>query len=450
MRCLMTEIFPNAQNLIQKISPFEETSETYLDILTHIGNARFVLIGEASHGTHEFYKIRAELTKYLIQEKGFNAIAIEGDWPDAHIVHTYLQGNSSQESPLHALKEFKRFPSWMWRNTVVLNFVTWLKEYNDSVKEQKEKIGFYGLDIYSLHSSISAVIESLEKIDSEAAQRARERYHCFDAFGENPETYAYETMLGIRSSCEQAVQEQFLELQSQAIESMKTKKSAEFLYILQNARVVKNAEEYYRSLFLNRKNSSWNLRDGHMTETVELLSTYYDQLLGRPSKIIIWAHNSHIGDARATEMKERGEYNIGQLIREKYGSQVFLLGFTTYNGTVTAASNWGDAAEEKYVNPALPDSFEAMFHQVPCEQFFLSFASHNKNINLLGKEPLLHRAIGVVYKPKTERYSHYFYTHITQQYDAIIHLDRTTALVPLEKTQKNPIEELPETFPFGI
>lgn len=323
----MTEIFPNAQNLIQKISPFEETSETYLDILTHIGNARFVLIGEASHGTHEFYKIRAELTKYLIQEKGFNAIAIEGDWPDAHIVHTYLQGNSSQESPLHALKEFKRFPSWMWRNTVVLNFVTWLKEYNDSVKEQKEKIGFYGLDIYSLHSSISAVIESLEKIDSEAAQRARERYHCFDAFGENPETYAYETMLGIRSSCEQAVQEQFLELQSQVIEGMKIKNSAEFLYILQNARVVKNAEEYYRSLFLNRKNSSWNLRDGHMTETVELLSTYYDQLLGRPSKIIIWAHNSHIGDARATEMKERGEYNIGQLIREKYGSQVFLLGF---------------------------------------------------------------------------------------------------------------------------
>lgn len=446
----MDEFFPYLKALERLIHPFKGKPEDYQHVLNDIGDARFVLIGEASHGTHEFYQIRAELTRYLIQEKGFNAIAIEGDWPDAYTLHSYVQGKSSLESSFEALKDFKRFPAWMWRNEMILNFVAWLKLYNDSISNENDKIGFYGLDIYSLHSSINAVLDHLEKINPEAARHARKRYSCFEAFGTDPEVYAYETALGIKGDCEQEAQEQFIELQSQAIKKMKAKDSQEFLYILQNTKIVKDAEMYYRTLFSGNRNFSWNLRDKHMAETIDLLSVYYDQLLGHSSKFIIWAHNSHIGDTRATEMKAQGEYNLGQLMREKYGSQTFLLGFTTYEGTVTAASELGGITERKRVRPALPDSIESIFYHVPSPQFFLSFRSNDRNLEELGEKLLLHRAIGVIYRPETERYSHYFHSNITQQYDAILHLDHTTALIPLELAAEKPREEFPETFPSGL
>jgi erythromycin esterase-like protein len=298
-----------------------------------------VLIGEASHGTHEFYQTRAELTKYLIEERGFNAITIEGDWPDAYDVHHYIHSAYDEEGSEQALRYFKRFPTWMWRNQDVVEFINWLKKHNDSIKEKNHKVGFYGLDLYSLHSSMEAIIQQLEKKDPKVAEYARRRYNCFQHYG-MPEDYAYAARLN--KSCEQEVHDQLLDIQKQAFHHMSGTGSfskEEFLYLLQNAKVVKSAEKYYRTLFARDDVYSWNLRDKHMMETLELLAAYYNSLQ-IPPKIIVWAHNSHIGDARATQMTERGEYNIGQLVKEKYGNEAFLLGFSTYEGMVTAASNW--------------------------------------------------------------------------------------------------------------
>ncbi|MGF1934510.1 MAG: erythromycin esterase family protein [Nostoc sp. ChiQUE02] len=422
----------------------------YDPLMNLIGNARLVLIGEATHGTHEFYEQRAEITKRLIQEKGFTAVAVEADWPDAYRVNRYVQGVSGDPTPAEALCGFQRFPSWMWRNTDVLNFVSWLREYNDALPKNAVKVGFYGLDLYSMYTSIEAVLDYLDKVDPEAAQRARYRYSCFEHLGEDAQTYGYATSFGLTKSCEEEVVNVLEELQRRAAEYIQKDGQGaadELFYALQNARLVKNAEAYYRSMFQGRV-SSWNIRDRHMAETLEQLVAQNEQQ-GKPSKVVVWEHNSHLGDARATDMNVMGEVNVGQLVRDRYGDDAVLIGFTTYTGTVTAASNWGGTAELKLVRPALAGSYEALFHQTGLPQFLLLLRDNNSAIAGL-REPQLERAIGVIYQPETERISHYFYARLPDQFDAVIHIDDTKGVQPLDRTPDSDMEEAPETFPFAV
>jgi erythromycin esterase-like protein len=425
------------------IRPLAGTAGDYDPLLAAAAGARVVLIGEASHGTHEFYRERAAITKRLIAEAGITAVTAEADWPDAYRVNLYVRGESDDETPEEALSGFRRFPSWMWRNVDVVEFIAWLRGWNDALPAEAAKVGFYGLDLYSLHSSIEAVVDFLDEIDPEAAQRARERYSCFDHFGPDPQTYAYETASGRAEPCEQQVVEQLLELRNAAAELARRDGHVDedrHFYAEQNARLVVNAEQYYRSVFWGGP-ESWNLRDRHMAETLQELLAHLERRSG-PAKAAVWAHNSHVGDARATQMGRRGELNIGQLSRQRYGGESFLVGFTTFTGTVTAASDWGGAAERKYVRPALPESWEELFHQRDEPRFLLDPQ------RLPGAR--LERAIGVIYRPETERPSHYFEARLRDQFDTVIHIDETRATEPLERTSTWEQGELPETYPWAV
>jgi erythromycin esterase-like protein len=415
-------------------------------IVKRLGPARVYLIGEASHGTQDFYNVRASITKHLIEHQGLTAVALEADWPDAYRVNRFVRGEGRDADANTALSGFERFPSWMWRNTEVLSFVRWLREWND--RHADRKVGVYGLDLYSLRTSVQAVIAYLEKIDPEAAERARARYACFDHFAGDTQAYGYAASAGIVESCEGAVVDQLTELRRRAAEyANRDGKVAreEFFFAEQNARLALNAEQYYRAIFRGR-HSSWNIRDTHMADTFDALMAFLGQGGAQP-KIAVWAHNSHLGDARATEMGERGEVNLGQLLRERHGSAVRSIGFSTYEGTVTASSDWDSDAERKVVRPALEGSIEYLLHAVGLPQFVLFL-----NDQQLGGfvTPLLERAIGVIYRPQTERQSHYFHARITEQFDALIHIDRTTALVPLEPSPHWYREEVPETYPTGL
>ena len=422
----------------------------YDKLIEFIGDARFVLLGEASHGTHEFYRERAQLTKRLIEEKGFAAVAVEADFPDANRVNRYVAGGSDDADAADALSGFKRFPQWMWRNADVLDFVGWLRSYNDDLSNDSAKIGFYGLDLYSLHASIEAVLTYLDKIDPDGAARARRRYSCFDHFGEDTQVYGYATAMNLAPSCENEVVSQLVELNRRASElALRDGRVAKDDYFLaeQNARLVKNAEQYYRTMYRSDI-SSWNLRDEHMMETLVSLERYLSSPT-KPAKLVVWEHNSHLGDARATEMGRRGEWNVGQLTRERYGTNAILIGFTTYSGTVTAASNWDSPAERKRVRPALAGSVEAAFHESDLERFFLTMESGSSARSAL-RQPMLERAIGVIYRPETERQSHYFQAAVSDQFDAVIHFDETRAVEPLERTARWEAGETAETFPSGF
>ncbi|OUL34861.1 erythromycin esterase [Nostoc sp. T09] len=431
-------------------SAYQLTGATadYDPLMDLIGNARFVLIGEASHGTHEFYEQRAEITKRLIQEKGFTAVAVEADWPDAYRINRYVRGVSEDPTPAEALSNFQRFPAWMWRNIDVLKFVNWLRQYNDALPQNAIKVGFYGLDLYSMYASMAEVLNYLDRVDPEAAQRARYRYSCFEHFGEDSQHYGYAASFGLSESCEQEVVNQLRELQRRANEFKHHNPVAadELFYIEQNARLVKNAEAYYRSMFQERV-SSWNIRDRHMAETLDHLTAHLDQQ-GQPAKVVVWEHNSHLGDARATAMGRGGEINLGQLVREKYGRDSVLIGFSTYTGTVTAASDWGGTTELKLVRPALANSYEALFHETGLPQFWLQLRD-NSTVQGLEKRRL-ERAIGVIYQPETERISHYFYACLPEQFDAIIHIDDTKGVQPLDRNIQENIGDPPETFPFAV
>ena len=425
-------------------------AEDYDSLLQWIGEADFVLLGEASHGTHEFYRSRAVITQRLIQEKGFTAVAVEADWPDAYRVNRYIRAQSSDADAIESLGGFRRFPAWMWRNADVLNFICWLREYNDAQTDANRKAGFYGIDLYSLHSSIEAVLTYLDRVDSNAAAQARERYGCFEHFSEEPQEYGYAARFGLTKSCEDEVVRQLLELQRRAAKyaNLDGRIAADdYFYAEQNARLVKNAEEYYRTMFGGRI-SSWNLRDRHMTETLVALSDHLKKQ-GIQSKIVVWAHNSHLGDARATDMGKAGELNVGQLVRQLYKQRAFLVGFTTHCGTVTAASYWGGSAERKQVRPALPGSYELLFHESEMSRFMLHLRDQNQASASLQK-PLMERAIGVIYAPQTERASHYFQAHLPQQFDAVLHFDITRAVEPLERTVEWEAGEAPETYPSGF
>ena len=424
------------------------TAADYDRIVELAGDAKFVLIGEASHGTHEFYEVRAALTRRLIEEKGFRVVALEADWPDMLRVHRYVRGIGDDTSANAALGGFMRFPQWMWRNTVMLEFVEWAREWNSRVANEQSRLGLFGMDLYSLHASIDAVLGYLARTDPEAAERARRRYSCFEHFGEDPQMYGYAAAKGVAETCEQAVVEQLIELRRKYDETEPRtggRDAEELFFAEQNARLVRNAERYYRSMFRGRA-SSWNLRDSHMAETLNALVTRLD---GSASKVIVWAHNSHLGDARATEMSERGEHNVGQLVRERVEREAFLIGFSTYSGTVTAASDWGQAAERRRVRPGLAGSYEALFHETALPQFWLNLREPNRATELL-KKSRLQRAIGVIYAPATERWSHYFNARLAEQFDVMIHLDETTELQPLEKSGTWVTGELPDTFPSSL
>ncbi len=436
------------EKIREKAVVFDDAGDVADEILALVSDARFVLIGEASHGTHEFYKSRAEITKRLISEKGFSAVAVEADFPDAYRVNRYARGLGEDKTANDALSDFTRFPLWMWRNRVVLEFVGWLKTHNDELDVDK-KIGFYGLDLYSLHSSMAAVLDYLKKVDPEAAKSARNRYSCFDHFGEDAQSYGYAANYNAHFSCEDEAVKQLVELQRRAAEYANRDGFVardEYFFAEQNARLVKNAEEYYRAMYKGRV-SSWNLRDRHMAETLHALAAHLEAE-NQPAKIVVWAHNSHLGDARATEMGERGEWNVGQLARERYKNDACLIGFTTHTGTVAAATNWDEPAQLKRVRPSHKDSYERIFHETELPRFFLNL--RNKETKELLRQPQLERAIGVIYRPETERVSHYFTAVLSEQFDGVIHFDETRAVEPLDKNSSGIHEDAPETFPEGL
>jgi erythromycin esterase-like protein len=430
--------------------PLTGSPRDYDPLLDLVGDARFVLLGEATHGTHEFYRERAQITKRLIREKSFNAVAVEADWPDAYRVNRFVRGVSDDADATDALTGFKRFSQWMWRNADVLDFVGWLRAHNDAQKTVEGKAGFYGLDLYSLHASIEAVLTYLAKVDPASAGRARKRYACFDHFGKDTQTYGLATGLGMAPTCEDAVVNELVELRLREAEYLQRDGRVvadEFFCAEQNALVVSRAEQYYRTMFRGEV-SSWNLRDHHMMETLAALVAHLEQFQ-RPTKVVVRAHNSHLGNARATQMGERGEFNLGQLARERFGHQAVLIGLTTHSGTVTAASDWDGPAERKNVRPAVEQSYEALFHQVGHPRFWLEFEKHPAvAFNLRGAR--LERAIGVIYRPDTELASHYFTARLPYQFDAVLHFDHTRAVEPLERSAEWELGEVEETFPTGL
>jgi erythromycin esterase-like protein len=337
----------------------------------------------------------------------------------------------------------------MWRNQDVLEFIDWLRQHNES-RRPHQRVGFYGLDLYSLFRSMEAVIGFLEQVDPEAARRARYRYSCFEHFGEDPQAYGYAAEFGLNQSCEDQAVQQLLELQRQTAELSQRDGGIpedELFYAEQNARLVKNAEEYYRTMFRGRI-SSWNLRDRHMADTLEALIGHLERK-GTLGKVVVWEHNSHIGDARATAMGHAGEWNVGQLSRERFGDDAVLVGFSTYTGTVTAASDWDGPAERKIVRPGLPGSWESLFHGLGVPNFLLPMRGDVHTIEALN-EIRLERAIGVIYLPQTERVSHYFEARLPRQFDAVIHFDQSRAVEPLDRTAGWDMGEPPETYPTGL
>lgn len=404
-------------------------------LLEQIGDADLVLLGEATHGTHEFYRLRTELTKRLIAERDFDAIAVEADWPDALRVSRLVQGAADDPGAVQALAGFQRFPRWMWRNTEIVELVEWLRDYNLMIAGAHNRVGFFGLDLYSLRTSMESVVSYLDRVDPEAARRARARYGCFEDFGDDPQGYGYATSFGMAEGCAHEVVQQLIELTGDPERFLHhdgLAASDELFYAQQNARVVHNAENYYRSMFLGR-NESWNLRDTHMADTLDALRAHLYERRGRAARIVVWAHNSHVGDARATEWYERGQLNLGQLVRERQTDpeRSFLLGFTTHTGTVAAASDWGDPVEFKRVRASQPESIERVLHDCGNGLFMLALTGREALAQALA-EPRLERAIGVIYRPDSELTSHYFHARVAAQFDAVVHVDHSRAVSPLD------------------
>jgi len=436
--------------LAHHLQPLAGKSRDYDALLDLIGTARFALLGEASHGTREFYRERAEITKRLITEKGFTAVAVEADWPDAWRVNRYVRGLSDDRDAPMALAGFRRFPSWMWRNHEARDFVEWLRDYNTG-RGREAQVGFYGIDLYSLFTSIQAVLAYLDRRDPEAARKARARYACFDHAREDSQAYGYSAGFGLTASCEDEVVQQLREMNRRAAEVSQLpalERDAAF-YAQQNARLVRNAEEYYRTMFRGRV-SSWNLRDSHMMETLQALERHLMADRRSPPRIVVWAHNSHLGDASATEMGNIGEWNVGQLVRDRYGDEAVLVGFSTYRGWVTAANEWDEPPQRKQVRDGLAGSWEDIFHETDTDRLLLVLRGNDELHSLIASPRRLQRAIGVIYRPETERQSHYFYTRLAEQFDAMIHIDETHALEPLDEVAAWNTGEPPETYPSGV
>lgn len=421
------------------------------EIVELVAHKRLVLLGEASHGTHDFYDLRASITRRLITDHGFAAVAVEGDWPDALRADRYVRGQVTDDDSAEAsLGSFERFPRWMWRNEDVERFLTWLHRHNGEVQAD-HRCGFYGLDLYSLHQSMHAVLAYLAENDPAAAARAKERYACFDHIGTDPQQYGLQAHLGIGPKCEAEVVAQLAEMQRRKIaRSGRSPNGDAWFHAMQQAHVVRNAEGYYRAMFGGRS-ASWNLRDTHMADTVDLLADHLGRD-GEPAKLVIWAHNSHVGDARATEMGEDGQVTLGQIVRQRHPNETALVGMTTHRGHVIAAYDWEEAAERERVRPALPGSWEELFHETELPRFYVTAAQLRRAVG--EHVDRLQRAIGVVYRPETERRSHYLHARIADEFDLIIHVDDTRALEPLDRLEEAapqpPEPEVPETYPTGV
>ena len=407
-------------------------------LLDRIGDARLVLLGEASHGTAEFYEMRARISKELIQRKGFQFIAVEADWPDAAQIDHFIRGTRLEPTEEST---FSRFPTWMWANTQVLELAKWLREYNRKFPSPDEAVGFYGLDLYSLYSSIDSVIRYLDEIDTEAAEIARRRYGCLTPWQKDPATYGAMALTGKYHSCEREVVAMLNSMMDKRL-AYAAQDGRRFLDAVSNARLVKNAEQYYRVMYQGSV-QSWNLRDQHMFDSLKHLLEFH----GQGSKAIVWAHNSHLGDASATEMGARGEINVGYLCRQFLGEEAYLIGFGTHHGTVAAASDWGAPMEIKIVRPSHPESYERVCHDAGLNAFLLPLRERRRNHVRELMQPRLERAIGVIYRPETEMASHYFTASLPHQFDEYIWFDRTRAVDALGPEAGMGV---PETFPFGL
>jgi erythromycin esterase-like protein/dienelactone hydrolase len=425
--------------IAEAAEPFADIEDADMDaLLDRIGDAAVVLIGEASHGTSEFYRMRQEITRALVERRGFNTIAVEADWPDAEHVDEYVRGREPRLR--RAAQAFDRFPNWMWRNHEVLGFVEWLREYNAGVAEQERKVGFFGLDIYSLYSSIHEVLRYLGEVDPALASLARERYNCLTPFKADPARYGKAVVTQQYRGCEEEVTQMLQELLQKRLESAGGE--GERLFdAKQNARVIAGAERYYRTMYYGSPDS-WNLRDGHMFATLQALLEFR----GPDARAVVWAHNSHVGNAAATSMSTAGLTNVGEISREEFGDNAFLIGFGTNTGTVAAASNWGGEVEIKSLRASHPDSYERLCHESGVERFFLPLREprHADIRHELG-EPRLERAIGVIYRPETELQSHYFRAVLPDQFDEYIWFDHSEAVHPLDRTTA---PELPARHPF--
>jgi erythromycin esterase len=415
------------------------SSKDLQPLIDDIGDASVVMLGEASHGTHEFYTWRTAISKRLIEEKGFRFIAVEGDWPDCYKINRYIKGykSSGESSIQQILQNFDRWPTWMWANWEVAALSEWLKEYNANLLADK-KIGFYGLDVYSLWDSMYNMVHYLEKEDTKAADMVKKAIQCFEPYHDNEQMYAYVSLT--EHSCRDKVLALLKEIRMKA-QFLDGDREAGF-NAEQNALISVNAEKYYRSM-MSFNNESWNVRDTHMMETLDRLINFH----GNDSKAIVWEHNTHIGDARATDMKREGMINIGQLAREEYSPEnVYLCGFGSYTGTVIAGEAWGSLMEEMQVPDARKGSIEEVLHNELNDNGYILFSEKNDSKKF--EKALPHRAIGVVYDPEREKYGNYVTSFMPQRYNAFIFIDETKALHPLHI---KPIgEKVPETYPFGV
>ncbi len=434
-----------ARLMAEHAEPFGEVDNANLDaLLDRIGDARVVCIGEASHGTSEFYRLRARITQALIQRKGFRIVAIEADWPDAERIDAYVRNREPGEQEWEA---FARFPTWMWRNEEVAAFVEWLRGWNAD-REMDDRAGFFGLDLYSLYTSLNEVVRYLEAQDAELAGVARARYACLEPFSDDPAKYGQAVVTDRYRDCEREAVEMLQVLLKQRLR-LTTGDGPEahheaFPYFdaTQNARVVQNAEAYYREMFYGNV-STWNLRDTHMMETLENLLAFW----GDDAKAVVWAHNSHLGDAAATYMGQRGEINLGYLCRRAYRDRAYLIGFGTHTGTVMAASDWGAKAETKRVQPSHPESYEKLAHDSGVPRFVLPLRNAPEILRRELSRPRLERAIGVIYRPETELQSHYFPAVLAAQFDEWIWFDETHAVTPLGPSHA---PSLPRAHPFRL
>ncbi len=411
-------------------------------LLARIADAQVVLLGEATHGTSEFYRMRSRISAELIARRGFQFVAVEADWPDAARIDEYVLGGKRRSSV--EFTPFARFPTWMWRNEEVHHFIDWLRAFNADHSERP--VGFHGLDLYSMFTSTAAVLAYLDQVDPAAARAARLRYGTLTPWQKDPGAYGAAVLAGRYESSAHAVVAMLRDLLSKRADYVRSD-GERFFDAAQNARVVAEAERYYRAMYYGSA-ASWNLRDTHMFETLRTLRSFY----GKGSKAVVWAHNSHVGDASATEMSARGEHNVGQLCRQAYGDRVYIVGFGTDHGTVAAASGWEEAVELMPVRPAHDDSYERLFHDTGMAAFLLHVRDPARRAV---RDELLHarleRAIGVVYRPETERESHYFHASLPRQFDEYVWFDETRAVRPLAHVQRRASAgELPDTYPFGL
>jgi erythromycin esterase len=427
-------------------TPLEQPAD--LDpLLDRIGEARIVCIGEASHGTHEFYEWRDLLTRRLIAERGFDFVGVEGDWPDCQVVHASVVADpQAADDPGEALRRFERWPTWMWANEEVLSFTRWLRDVN-AARPRERRVGFHGLDVYSLWESLRAVLDHLEERHPDELDAALQACRCFEPYAEDPQAYARATRL-VPTDCEIEVVGLLTDLLHRHAEDGGSADDREARFVAdQNARAVVGAEAYYRAM-MSGGAESWNVRDTHMADTVDALMSHYGEARGdRPVKGVVWEHNTHVGDARFTDMRDAGMVNVGQLMRERYGEgDVVLVGSGSHRGTVVASRSWGAAAERMEVPAARKGSVEDLLHgSVSHGSALLVFpdalpdwAAHERS----------HRAIGVVYRPEAERWGNYVATVLGRRYDAFLWFDRTRALAPFGALPESR-DEL-ETWPFGV